>query len=223
MQRGRLLTFFVLAALIAAGCSSLPGLQVLTGQTAADGGAGASLAVEALTLVMADKTGGANAALITAADRIEAAYPYVDIIELRLDAEARVFNVSMLFNPPQFDTNTNEGRVAELDSVRRAFEMTWQGVLNASEGSDEIHITLLGPGQVTTLDKGRGFIGVVMNEAVITRTDAASYLAGARNLNNFSNLILDGQLELINPDQVILYEGTPNHPMFMLSAAQEGG
>jgi hypothetical protein len=217
MFRGRILIIAVLSAILASGCSQMPGLRVLTGQTEED--AGGDLTVQALDLVMADKSGSADPGITAAANRIEAADTMVDIIEVRKDEENRVFVVSMLFNPPQVDMNTMEGQIADLDARRRAFEVTWQGMMPESEGTDRIEIQLLAPASVSTLDHGQSFIGFLMAQAAIERSQAAAYLAGARNLNTFYDMIVNGALQYQAPNQLILYEGTPNHPMFMLTGA----
>ena len=215
MFRGRILTIFVVSAILASGCSQMPGLRVLTGQTEED--AAGDLTVQALDLVMADKSGAADPGIAAAANRIEAADNMVDIIEVRKDEENRVFVVSMLFNPPQGDMNTMEGQIADLEARRRAFEVTWQGMMPESEGTDRIEIHLLAPASISTLDHGQSFIGFLVAQAAIERAQAAEYLAGARNLNTFYDMVISGALQYQAPNQLVLYEGTPNHPMFMLT------
>ncbi len=217
MFRGCILSIVAFAAVMVAGCSQLPGLRVLTGQDAQ--GASTSVsdqAVEALDLVMADKTGATDPSLMAAADRIEAADNMVDIIEVRKDAEGRVFTVNMLFSPPQSDTSTLQGQIDQLEALRRTFEITWQGVMQSSEGTDTLDIRLLYPQTIATLDHGRSFYGAVIAEATIERAAAASYLAGARNLNNFYDMVINGVLNYQRPTQFVAYQGIPNHPMFML-------
>lgn len=219
MAPGRVLRIVVLLAFLASGCSQLPGLRVLTGQNPNGTGATGDLTVEALDLVMADKSGASDPGISAAANRIEAADNMVDIIEVRKDTEARVFTVNMLFSPPQVDMATQEGQIANLDAQRRAYEVTWQGMMPESEGTDRIDIRLLAAGRITTLDHGESFVGVVVAEISIERAQAAAYLAGARNLNNFVDMLLNGEVQYNSPTDFIPYEGTPNHPMFMLSAA----
>ncbi len=203
----------VLALLLITGCSSLPGLRVLTGE---DGGeAEANRVVETLDLVMADKTGATDPSLIATADRIEAATGNVDIIEIRPDAEADAFVIDMLYAAPQVP-QTLEGQAMSLDARRRAIELTWQAVLDESAGSDAITIHLLYPVPVETLDTGSSYIGQIIVEASIGRDDAAVYLSGQRNLDSFYGLILDGTLSYTSPESFQLYQGQPNHPMFML-------
>jgi hypothetical protein len=207
--RMSLLTFVFLT-----GCSSLPGLRVLTGQ---DGGESqANRVVETLDLVMADKTGATDPSLIATADRIEAAAGTVDIIEIRPNPEQDAFVVTMLYAGPQVP-QTLEGQAIALDARRRAIELTWQAVLEQSVGSDTIQINLLAPIEVSTLNSGPSFIGQVFVNAVIGRDDAARYLTGPRNLDSFYTLILDGTLSYTSPETFLLYEGQPNHPVFMLN------
>jgi hypothetical protein len=213
MSRGYVLRFAVLALLLVSGCSSLPGLRVLTGQE--DEQSVADRTVESLDLVMADKTGSTDPALIAAADRIEAANGNVDIIEIRNDPDNRVFTITMLLNAPPPD-NTMEGQIAYLDSLRRAFELSWQGTIRESEGADVLRITMLGVGRVTTLDNGPSYYGAVQADGEIERNAAVSYLAGERSLTAFYDLIVLGTLNLEAPNEFILYEGQPNHPMFAL-------
>jgi hypothetical protein len=127
----------------------------------------------------------------------------------------------MLFNPPQVDTTTIEGQIEWLEARRRAFEVTWQGMMNVSEGTDTISVRLLGAGNIATLDHGESFFGYLMAEGVIERSAAATYLAGARNLNNFYDMVVEGTLEYQAASEFVPYDGTPNHPMFMLPATQE--
>lgn len=180
MRRGSLLILLVLAFGLA-GCESLPGLQVLLGRDAQTTGAGANQAVAALDLVMADKTGTTEPSLFAAADRIEAASGDVDVIEIRQDSENRLFTVSMLFRPPESD-GSQQGQVAQLDSLRRAIELTWQGTMRDSEGADLLRVQLMEPASITTLDNGQSFVGIVMANTEIERSAAASYLAGTRSL-----------------------------------------
>lgn len=218
MFRGHLLKLVMLSTLLVAGCSSLPGLQVLTGQaTPQDNSAPGT--VQSLDLVMADKTGSTDPGLSAAADRIEAADNNINIIEVRKDAQSRVLTVNMLFNPPKSDTTTLQGQIDQLDALRMAMEVTWQGMMNVSVGTDQFDVRMLYPQTISTLDHGQSFIGQIVAEATIDRSAAATYLAGARNLNNFLNMVIDGTLNYQQPSSFELYQGTPNHPMFMLPAS----
>lgn len=216
MRRFASIPLLVLALVMVAGCQSLPGLRVLTGE--GDPQSIAETAVQAGDLVMADKSGGSDPGLSAAADRIEAASGAVDIIEIREDFESRLFQVSMLFNPPQTD-NSTQGQIAQLDALRRAFELTWVGTMRESSNSDTLLVTLLAPQSVTTLDNGTSFIGIVIANAQIERSAAQAYLDGERSLNTFFDMIADGTLLYESASSVQLYEGSPNHPMFMISAA----
>ena len=214
MNHKFILRLTALVALISAGCSSLPGLRVLTGEDT--GEANVNRAVEALDLVMADKTGATNPSLIAAADRIEAATTNVDIIEIRPDADTDSYRVHMVYLPPEAPQSP-EGQAMILDDRRRVLELTWQALLRESEGMDNIHISLLLPQPVSTLDSGESFVGYIVADAEISRADAANYLAGERNLNNFFGLIAEGTLTYTNPEDFPFYQGQPNHPMYMLS------
>ncbi|KXK16105.1 MAG: hypothetical protein UZ15_CFX003002755 [Chloroflexi bacterium OLB15] len=214
MRRGLKLSGLFLFLVVASACNSLPGLRVLTGQENSE--SVADNTVSALQLVMADKTGLTEPTLIASADRIEAASGDVDIIEIRSDPESRVFTVNMLFNPPAADTSTMEGQMAQYNALRRAIELTWQGTMLDSEGTDVLRVTLLAPQSIQTLDSGESFIGIVIADASIDRAAAASYLAGSRSLDNFYDLIAQGTLAYTSPTSIELYEGHPNHPMFML-------
>ena len=87
--------------LLGAGCSVFPGLRVLSGEDPNGTGGPASIQnADVSELVMADKTGATDASLMAAADRIEAAAPNVDIIEIRKDDANNKFVVNMLFLPP---------------------------------------------------------------------------------------------------------------------------
>jgi hypothetical protein len=222
MFRGHIWKVVLLSAILISGCSKLPGLRVLTGQDAQGNNvASTDQTVQALDLVMADKTGATDPGMTAAADRIEAADTMLDIIEVRKNADTRVFTVNMLFAPPQIDTSTAQGQIDQLNTIRRAFELTWQGMMSASSGTDQLQIRLLQPGEISTLDHGRSFVGVVIVEATIDRSAAAKYLAGQRNANTFYDMVLNGTLNYQRPTAFTPYEGTPNHPMFMLSTAQQ--
>lgn len=215
-MKHRMVIAFLIAAAAAlvVGCSSLPGLRVLTGQD--DGATVSEVTVESLDLVMADKSGTTDPALIAAADRIEtAALGTVDIIEIRSDFETRIFTVDLLFRPPQTDGSL-EGQIAELEALRRALEVTWVGTMRASDGMDVLRVKMLQPASFVTLDNGESVVGLVFIDAQIERGAAAGYLAGARSLNTFFDLVAGGVLALEQPEEVTLYEGSPNHPMFML-------
>jgi hypothetical protein len=221
MFRGRILGIVILSAVLAAGCSSLPGLRVLAGQQA--DATISNTTVQAVDLVMADKSGTTDAGLTAAANRIEAADSMIDIIEVRRDTDARTFTVNMLFQPPQTDTSTLDGQIAQYEALRRAFEVTWQGVMQVSEGTDTIDIHLLGAGNIATLDHGKSFVGYLVAQGTIDRSAAAAYLAGARNLNNFVDMVVKGTLSYQTTNQFVPYDGTPNHPMFMLPQTSVSG
>ena len=213
MNWKRAARYALVSLVLVSGCSSLPGLRVLTGEDT--GEAGVDRSVQALDLVMADKSGGTDPSLLAAADRIEAASGNVDIIEIRQNVAANTFDVNMLFSPPNVP-NTLEGQAMIYDALRRAVELTWQAVLPESIGTDKIDIHLLQPQQINTLDSGESFIGRVIINAEIDRSDAAHYLTGTRDLNTFYGLIVEGKLSYKSPDALEMYAGQPNHPMFML-------
>ncbi len=220
MPLKRAARYLIVTLILVSGCSSLPGLRVLSGEDT--GGDGLNRTVQQLDLVMADKTGGTDPSLLAAADRIEAASGSVDVIEIRQDVANDVFNVDMLFSPPDAPA-TLEGRVMQLDALRRAIELTWQAVLPESIGSGKIDIKLLQPQAVNTLDSGQSFIGRVLINAEIDRSAAADYLAGTRSLDTFYGLIVNGTLAYQSPDTLELYSGQPNHPMFMLQPTDSAG
>lgn len=215
MRRVLPLILALMSAFLVAGCAQMEGLQLLTGQTDQ---AQAEAAVAAVELVMADKSGVSDPTLTAAAERIEQASGAVDIIEIRKDAETRQFQVNMLWSPPNVDPNSQEGQLAIADSIRRALELTWQGTMNASRDTDVLQVRLLVPDNITTLNSGTGYIGIVVAVAQIDRTDAAAYLAGQRSLATFYDLIVAGDLDYSRPREITLYEGQPNHPMYMLPA-----
>ena len=219
MRRGTALILLTLAALVLAGCESLPGLQVLLGRDPQAAGA-VNQSVAALDLVMADKTGTTDPTLFAAADRIEAASGDVDIIEIRKDDENRLFNVALLFRPPESD-GSQQGQLAQLDSLRRAIELTWQGTMLDSEGADLLRVRLMEPASITTLDNGQSFVGIVTADTEIERGAAAAYLAGTRSISTFFDLIAQGTLSYERPQQTELYTGQPNHPLFMLTTSSE--
>lgn len=214
MRRALQLLILLSLGIAVSACSSLPGLRVLTGQT--NGTTAADTIVQTADFVMADKTGLTDPALLAAADRIEAASGTVDIIEIRSEPEQRAFIVDMLFSPPQSDPTTQAGQIAQLDSLRRAIELTWQGTMNVSTDADLLQVTLYAPQTVQTLDNGTSFVGIAIAQAGIERSAAVSYLAGERSLERFFDLIAQGTLVYTSPESVELYQSVPNHPMYML-------
>lgn len=210
----RFLLLLAIALLMASGCSALPGLRVLSGQDSPD--ALADQVAELTDMVMADKSGTTDPSLLAAADRIEQASGAVDIIEIRQDTTDDMFTVYMLLQPPGQNTTQQE----YVDSLRRAIELTWQGTMQASQGSDVLKVVLLDLLPVPTLDKGLSFAGTVMLNSEIARSDAVAYLAHRPNsINDFINLIAQGKMTVDQPDQASaeLYTGQPNHPVFMLA------
>jgi hypothetical protein len=202
----------VAALFIGAGCSALPGLRVLSGQQTAD--TAAQQLVENSEFVMADKSGNTDPALTSAADRIEAASGNLDIIEIRKDLNSDVFEVFVLLAP----ANANATQADQSNAIRRAIELTWQGTLNQSEGSDVMKIVILSPAQFDTIDHGPSFVGIIAATAEISRVDALAYLNQRPNgINDFVNLIADGKMTFDQPQSVELYQGKPNHPVFMLT------
>ena len=210
------LQVFALALFLAAGCSVFPGLRVLTGESSGTGDPNAEVAAM-VDLVMADKTGATDPSLMAAADRIEAANPLVDIIEIRKDETEDAFVVNMLFQlPADANGNTQAALISLYTAIQRAMELTWQGTLRESEGTDALRISFIVPQGIPTLDSGTSFIGFVTVNSEIERSDAVAYLSGPRNLNNFLDLIVNGTLQYENPQGGELYMGNPNHPLFML-------
>jgi hypothetical protein len=212
----RLQILLAITLLVAvSGCSALPGLRVLSGQDSPD--ALADQVAELTDMVMADKSGTTDPALLAAADRIEQANGgTVDIIEIRKDVAQDIFNVDLLWMPDNITTTAEY-----YDAIRRVTELTWQGTMQASQGADVVNITILLPTPVPTLDKGGSFAGVIFGKLSIPRSDAVAYLAHRpTNLSDFVNLIAEGKIqydELKNGQQPEYYSGEPNHPMFMLA------
>jgi hypothetical protein len=208
---------FLIFAVLVSGCSSLPGLRVLTGQQDTTSAVNsAQVSSEQLDLVMADKTASTDPAFISAADRIEAASGNVDVIEIRQDEDIDLFYVDMLFVPPQGD-GSPQAQAAQNEALRRAIEYTWQAVVPLSEGSDLLRVRLLGPQPIDTLDSGESYLGIVIARFDIERNQAMDYLRGSRSMSTFTDLIIDGKLTYDSPQQTEWYQGQPNHPMFMLS------
>ncbi len=208
--------FFIVVSIAAAGCSALPGLQVLTGEEVAQ--AEISEVVEQSDLVMADKTGSTDPSLMAAANRIEAATGTVDMIEIRKDEANDAFVMNMLFAIPQeANGNTQAAAIAFYTAVQRALEVSWQGTMAESQGVGLLNIELIIPQAVPTIDSnGTSFIGWVAFTAQIERSEAIAYLSGSRTLSDFVDLIADGTLLFDSPQQMI-YQGQPNHPLFMLN------
>lgn len=207
-----------LALVLVTGCSALPGLRVLTGQGEAENEA--LRALELVDLVMADKTGATDPSLIAAADRIEAATNGVDIIEIRRSLSEDALVVNMLFMPAgEPDMESSAGQVDFYTAIQRAIELTWRGTVAESEGSSLLRVNFITPWNIATLDSGPGFAGVVFLQSEIERLDALSYLQGPRDLYDFFDLIAEGTLLYENPEGGVLYNGEPNHPLFLLNAA----
>ncbi|MBZ0296510.1 MAG: hypothetical protein K8L99_28375 [Anaerolineae bacterium] len=214
----KVLRYFSFLLVFVAGCSVFPGLRVLSGEATSDEALSAEV-VELSDLVMADKTGDTDPSLMAAADRIENADPNVDIIEIRKNAEDDTFVVNMLFNPPSdVDTQTQEGLINLYSAIQQAMELTWQGTMRESEGTSALHVSFIAPQGVPTLDNGGlSFVGVVQLNALIDRSDAISYLSGPRGLADFLDLIANGTLDYQSPETTELYQGQPNHPLFMIN------
>jgi len=217
-MRPRWFLLGVIAALAVSGCTVFPGLRVLTGETTAS--SQAERTVQNIDLVMGDKSGNTDSSLLNAANRIEAADNLVDIIEIREDAEAHIFDVTMMFlASPQ---NTAQGQRDWADALRQAVELTWRAVLPESEDSDLLRITFVAPAEINTLDNGPSFIGIIDRSFEIDRLDAVNYLQGARSLETFMDLLAEGKLRNLEPDAVEFYSGTPNHPMFVAPSNEAG-
>jgi hypothetical protein len=215
MNKGHLLRGFVILALLSTGCSSLPGLRVLTGEEAA-GGTNVEQLVESADLVMADKSGEGDPSLMAAASRIESASNSVaDIIEIRHDSEADTFIINLIVPPPNFSQADLQAQFEYFDTLRRVIELSWQGALHESEGAGKLDVNVLIPQQVSTLGSGQGFVGFYLWTTAIDREDAVVYLANRPHVfNDFNDLILEGKLVFDSPQT--LYDGQPNHPMFMI-------
>ncbi len=212
----RLLSLSPLLLIFVAGCSVFPGARVLFGQE--DAAAVAAESVDQIELVMADKGGNTNPSLAATADRIEAANSRaVDIIEIRNDEETSTFEVAMLLNIPQDATDQQQ-----FSAIRRAFELTWQGTLRESQGGERIRIQLLSPLTIPTLDNRTSFAGQVIAVSEILRADAVAYLS-QRPLTDqdFQNLLSQDRLSFDQPEQFELYNGTPNHPSFLLQEFEQ--
>jgi hypothetical protein len=209
----RFAVLLVLAAVFGAGCSVFPGLKVLSGQdtTAVEG----ERTIENIQLVMADKTGNTDPAVLEAGNRIEAALSNtVDVVEMRKDLTQDVFNVAILIEP--FATNATQLEV--LNTLKRVVELVWQGSVRQSEGADILTVQVVQPYQFPTLDHGDSYIGAVALTAEIERLDALNYLAGRPNdLQAFVDLIVAEKLVWDQPTQFVVYTGVPNHPVFMIS------
>jgi hypothetical protein len=205
--RAIVLTFAV-AVFAITGCSVFPGLRVITGQ---QDSIEPQQTIESIDLVMADKTGGTDPALLLVGDRIEAALRSVDVIELSEDTQGD-FRVEMIV-----DFSGIQTRRDEFELYRRASEVTWRAVLAQNINNlRAIDVTLLGAIGIDTLDNGPSFTAVRLLTLSIDRGDAANYMSLPNtSIQSFQNLIADGTLRIDQPEQSEFYSGTPNHPMFM--------
>lgn len=121
----------------------------------------------------------------------------------------------MLLLPP----NANASQVEQVNAERRAIELTWQGIMGLSEGSDLLRITVLYPAELPTIDNGLSFVGIIGADVEISRSDALAYLAARpTSVQGFLDLMVAGTLSYSQPEQMELYQGSPNHPVFMLAA-----
>jgi len=216
----KVLRFLALVVLLSAGCSVFPGLRVLNGEDPAAITGGDQVVAQS-DLIMADKTGATDSSLILAADRIESASGNVDIIEIRRDEEDDAFVTNLLFRPPS-DANgqTQEGLISLYTAIQRAMELTWQGTMAESQNLSALRITFIAPQAISTLDNGgMSFVGFILLNSQIERADAIRYLSGPRTLSDFLDLIANGTMSYESPEQTQLYQGQPNHPLFMLNAA----
>jgi hypothetical protein len=217
----RRITFFAAAAaLLISGCSAFPGLRVLTGQQ----DAATAPEIAPLELVMADKAGTTDPALLLIGDRIEAANRFVDVIEIMENSATSMFDITMIYFPPQ-PAQTQQGARESFDLLRRTNEIVWQAVLSQSIDVDVLRITLLLPNEVNTLDNGAGFVGIIGPRFQIERIEAVDYLRGQRTLQSFSEMLAEGRLLYTPLDRTTfeVYRGTPNHPMFFLPDREDGG
>jgi hypothetical protein len=212
--------FLGIAVLVGAGCSVLPGLKVLSGQDTGENAQ--NRLVETTELVMANKAGTTDPVLNGVADRIEAAAGgTLDIVEIHNDLNTHTFEVYALIA-----LDTTQSQLDILNQERRAYELTWRGIMQQSITDQTLNINLLVPFTVQTLDKGLGYGAYIYATATIARDDALVYLNGTPSLQNLANLISDGKLAFNQPSSPTLYEGTPNHPVFLtakLAAAASGG
>lgn len=211
----------VLLVVFLTGCSSLPGLRVLSGQDTAE--AEQQRIAGTIDLVMADKTRSVNSSMIAAANRVEAAAGNVDIIQIRQDLLEDVFYVYMILRT-EGDPSSNVLReqLAFYDSLRRAIELTWQGTLKESERSDILRIEIIQPAIVSSLNEGPVYLGIKQLVVQIAREDAVAYLSRPHNLDDFVALITSGTMSWGPPDSTAssIYGvqpavEAPNHPTFM--------
>lgn len=213
MRNLRFVILLVLAAAFGAGCSVFPGLKVLSGQdtTAIDG----ERTIENIQLVMADKSGNTDPAVLEAGNRIEAAFSNgIDVVEMRKDLSQDVFNITILIQP--FASDAPQAEI--VNTLKRIVELVWQGSVRQSEGSDVIFIQIVQPYQFPTLDHGDSYIGRIFLTSEIQRSDALNYLAQRPNdLQAFVDLIVQEKLVWDQPTQFEVYTGVPNHPVFMIS------
>lgn len=215
----KVLRFLALVVLLSAGCSVFPGLRVLNGEDPAEIESGDQTVANS-DLVMADKSGSTDPSLILAADRIESASGSVDIIEIRRDDDSDTFVTNLLFQPPSgANGQSQEGLVSLYTAIQRATELTWQGTMAESQNLSHLRITFIAPQAISTLDNGgTSFVGFVLLNSQIERADAIKYLSGPRTLSDFLDLIATGTMSYESPQQTQIYQGQPNHPLFMLNA-----
>lgn len=219
MKHNRKWIVLFLVALLAASCSSLPGLRVLSGEAGPE--AEADSIAQNLDLVMANKSGDVNASMLAAADRLEAAAGNVDVVEMREDLQNDSFIIYMMVRPSGDPTSDNLQQVIDYyNSLRRAVELTWQAVMRESERSGLLRIEILSPQVISTLDNGLSAIGFTQLVVEIDRQEAIGYLARPHTLDDFIQLIVDGTMFFDSPaDGPSLYTGEPNHPLFMLGGS----
>jgi hypothetical protein len=203
-----------------AGCSSLPGLRVLTGEDTAE--TESVRVAENVDLVMADKSGDLDSSMIASADRVEAAAGNVDIVQIRQDPLEDTFFIYLILRTEGDGGSDQLDQVlAYYDSIRRAVELTWQGTMNESRTSNFIEIQILQPFVIASLDEGPVYLAQKVAFATIERDDAIDYLSRPHNLDDFINLIVEGRMSWGPPPaNESLFYGTvafeaPNHPVYM--------
>ena len=116
--------------------------------------------------------------------------------------------------PPTFNQNDLQAQFEYFDALRRVIELSWQGTLLESEGADTLQVNILITQQISTLDSGQGFVGYYLWTTEIDREEALLYLSRRpHTFDDFANLILEGTMAFDSPGS--LYNGQPNHPMFV--------
>lgn len=144
------------------------------------------------------------------ANEAEASAPFLDIVQISIDAENDLVVFALLAVPPSGDSATGD------PDFQIAVEAIWRAAAEQSLPVNNVAVAFMQVFPVNTLDRGLAPGGWLIGAVIVPIDSAEEYLSGNIDEVTRADFWVDGPVESITLDQP--YAGVPNHPLRSLEA-----